>query len=185
VLSGAQAQTQPSPNIVQVPIVRLAQAPPETLAPIPDAATPEQIREYLTLSGEVESFRERWVAALDLERSKGMGAPYWPDEYWQAMREAMQHDDLVPMFIELYQHGLSKQLMQEILDTYHANGADHFQGSPACFKLGAADAALAHDMDKLKLAETTTVLSRVSEVWKPKIKEARAQYLAAHPDFKD
>ncbi len=183
--SSVQSQTQQPPSIVQVPVVHFAKDPSLTLAPLPDAATPEQIHEYLTLSGEVESFRERWIAAFDSNRSEGKGAPYWPDAFWEALREEMQRTDLVPMFVELYQHGLSKQLMQEVLDTYHANGADHFKGSPACFKLGAADAALTDDMDKLKLAETTAVLERVYQVWKPKIKEARAQYLAAHPDFKD
>ncbi len=49
----------------------------------------------------------------------------------------------------------------------------------------ASACSLTDDMDKLKLAETTAVLERVYQGWKPKIKEARAQYLAAHPDFKD
>jgi hypothetical protein len=185
VSSYARSQTQQPPNIVQVPIGHFAKDPSSTLTQLPDAATPQQIREYLTLSGEVESFRDRWIAAFDQNRLEGKGAPYWPDAFWEALREEMQHVDLVPMFVELYQHGLSKQLMQEVLDTYHANGVDHFKGSPACFKLGAADAALSDDMDKLKLAETTAVLNRVYIAWKPKIKEARAQYLAAHPDFKD
>jgi len=47
------------------------------LSPLENAATEPQIREYLDLSGDADSFRERWVAAVDKNRS--IGAPYWPE----------------------------------------------------------------------------------------------------------
>jgi hypothetical protein len=41
------------------------------------------------------------------------------------------------------------------------------------------------DIDKLKLAKTQEVLTKVYAVYKPQIKAARARYLAEHPDWVD
>ncbi len=106
---------------------------------IPDAATEAQIREYLRVSGEVQKFRDSWIAAVDKNRS--IGAPYWPESFWQAVKDEMQKTDLVPMYVTLFQHGISRNLMQQVLDAYRVRGADHFQGSEECFKLGTAAAA--------------------------------------------
>jgi hypothetical protein len=151
--------------------------------PLKDPATLDQIHEYLRLSGDMESFRSRWIAALDKNRS--IGAPYWPESFWTALKTEMQKIDLMPTFVTFYQHSISKELMQEILDTYHTLGTEHFQGSPACFKLGDAELAMTTDMDKLKLAKTQEVISKVYTIYKPEIKAAREGYQAEHPDWVD
>lgn len=75
--------------------------------------------------------------------------------------------------------------MQEVLDAYREHGREHFSGSPECYKLGAAMAAIHGEYEKLKLAETQRVFSKVYDEYKPQIKAARALYLAKHPDWKD
>ena len=62
----------------------VASSPP----PIRDAATEAQIHEYLRVSGEVQKFRKSWIAAVDKNRS--IGAPYWPESFWQAVKDEMQ-----------------------------------------------------------------------------------------------
>jgi len=148
-----------------------------------DAATIGQIHEYLQLSGDLDSFRLRWIAAVDKNRS--IGAPYWPESFWAALKEEMQKADLMPMFVILYQHGISTSLMQEVLDTYHMLGTANFRGSPACFKLGDAELAMTADMDRLKLVKTQEVLNKVYTAYKPPIKAARLRYQADHPDWVD
>ena len=148
-----------------------------------DPATEVQIREYLRVSGEVDEFRKSWIAAVDKNRS--IGAPYWPESFWQAVKDEMQKTDLVPMYVTLFQRGVSRELMQEVLDSYRELGREHFRGSPECFKLDAAETALQEEMDKLKLAQTQSVVSKLYAAYKPQIKAARARYLAEHPDWKD
>jgi hypothetical protein len=92
------------------------------------------------------------IAAVDGNRAKG--APYWPESFWTALKEEMKNTDLMPMFITFHQHGISTELMQEVIDSYHRLRAAHFQGSPECFKLGDAELSMSADMDKLKLAKT-------------------------------
>jgi hypothetical protein len=148
-----------------------------------DAATEAQIREYLRVSGEMQKFRKSWIAAVDKNRS--IGAPYWPESFWQAVKDEMQKTDLVPMYVTFFQHGISRELMQQVLDAYRVRGAEHFQGSPECFKLGTAVAAVQGEFEKLKLDETQAVVSKVYAEYKPQIKAARTRYLAEHPDWKD
>jgi len=155
----------------------------DSLPSLPDPATVGQIREFLRLSGDMDSLRLRWIAALD--KNRAIGAPYWPESFWTAIKEEMRNTDLLPMYITLFQHDVSRDLMQEVLDTYHRLGVDHFQGSPACFKLGDPNLGLAADMDKLKLAKTQEVVSKVYAVYKPQIKAARLKYKAEHPDWVD
>jgi hypothetical protein len=101
------------------------------------------------------------------------------------MKKEMQTTDLLPMFVTLYRHGISRDLMQEVLDTYRTLGAEHFKGSLACFKLGDAELPLSDDMDKLKLAKTMEVSEKVYEIYKPQIEAARARYLTEHPGYAD
>jgi hypothetical protein len=178
------AQNQPPPKIAHTP----TPPPPwpdasDKLLPMKDPASVDQIREYLRLSGELDSFRVSWLAALDKNRSRG--EPYWPEAFWNDVRTEMQTTDLMPMFVTLFQHGISRDLMKDVLDTYRTLGAEHFKGSPACFKLGDAELALSADMDKLKLTKTMEVIEKVYEIYKPQIKAARARYLAEHPNWND
>lgn len=148
-----------------------------------DPATEAQIREYLRVSGEADEFRKSWIAAVDKNRSNGQ--PYWPDSFFQTVKDEMQKTDLVPMYVALFQHGVSRELMQEVLDAYRERGREHFSGSPECFKLGTAMVAIQGEYEKLKLAETQAVFSKSYAEYKPQIKAARARYLAEHPDWKD
>ncbi len=153
-LSGfGNAQEKQAPTFSRVPMSPASPDNSVALAPLRDAATDAQIREYLRLGGDMDSFRVRWIAALDKNRS--IGSPYWPESFWTAMKVEMQKTDLLPMFVIFYQHGISSKLMQDVLDSYHTLGRDHFQGSPACFRLGDAELAMTADMDKLKLAKTS------------------------------
>jgi len=151
--------------------------------PVKNPATPEQIREYLRLSGESEKYRTRLINTVDKVRY--IGKPYWPESYWTSMKEEIRKADLTPMFVVLFQHGVSSDLMQEVLESYHRLGADHFAGSPACVKLGEAEAAMQGDTEQVMLKETQIILERVYQVYKPQIKAARAKYIAEHPDWKD
>lgn len=151
--------------------------------PLHDPASVDQIQEYLRLSGDMDAFRLRWIGALDKNRS--LGAPYWPDSFWMAMKDEMEKTDLLPLYITLFQHDVSRDLMQQVLQTYHRRGADHFRGSPACLKLGDPKFGLGADMDKLKMAKTQEVLSRVYAVYKPQLIAARLKYQADHPGWTD
>ena len=173
----AQGQTQ-EPIVVQVEV-----ANPTSLPALQRPATPSQIREYLSQSGELDAYRLRWIAAVDKNRS--VGAPYWPESFWRSIKASMQSADLLPMYITWYQHTVSEEVMQRVLAAYKANGAAHFQGSPACFELGAAQLPFQPEMDKLTLANTLAVIQQVYAVYKPQIKAARTTYLAAHPDYVD
>lgn len=149
------------------------------LTPLKDPATVDQIREYLRLSGDMDSYRARWTAAVDKNRS--IGAPYWPESFWTDLKAEMGKTDLMPMFIALYQHGISRDLMQEVLNTYHLVGATLFKFSPAAYRLNVAEQAMADDRNQLTLAKTQEVIEKVYTIYRPQIKEARARYLAEHP----
>src|ERR1039458_3072462 len=109
----ALAQVQRSPATASVPVSPLSWAP-VTLPPLKDPATVDQIREYLRLSGDLDSYRTRWIATSHKERSKGE-RQYWPESFWTDVKAEMGKTDLMPMFIAWYQHGVSRDLMQEVL----------------------------------------------------------------------
>jgi hypothetical protein len=155
----------------------------DSLPPLKDPATVDQIQEYLRLSGAMDAFRLRWIAAVDANRS--IGAPYWPESFWTDIKAEMQKTDLLPMFVTVYQHAVSKELMQEVLDSYHARGLEHIQGSLARFRLTAAQLAMTDDSKRLELAKTLEVINKVYAVYKPQIKAARIQYMADHPHWVD
>lgn len=170
----AQAKHQSSQALEPVP------AP--SLAPLKDPATPEQIREYLKLSGEMDSYRARWIASVDANRS--IGAPYWPASFWSAVKTEMRRTDLEPTYIQLYQHVVSRELMAQVLSAYHTLGAQHFAASPQSSRLAAAWAPMQSEMEQVKLAKTREVIYKVYDEYKPQIKAARAKYLAQHPESK-
>jgi hypothetical protein len=151
--------------------------------PIQNPATADQIREYLRLSGDMETYRTRLIGKVDDIRY--IGKPYWPESFWASIKEEMRKDDMMPMFIVLFQHGISKELMQKTLDAYHQGGTDHFAGSPEWVKIEDAKRAMSPDTQKLMLMETQATIERVYQVYKPQIKAARVKYMAEHPDYKE
>lgn len=146
-------------------------------------ATADQIREYLRVSGESEKYRTHLIGTVDKIRS--IGKPYWPESFWASIKKEMQKADLTPMFIVLFQHGVSRELMQEVLDSYRKLGADHVAGSPAWVKLEEAKRAMSADTAQLMPTETQALIEKVYQVYKPQIKAARAKFMAEHPDYKD
>ena len=180
----ALAQSQRPQTSVSVPVSPASPWTPVTLPPLKDPATVDQIREYLRLSGDLDSYRARWIAAVDKERTLGE-RQYWPETYWTDLKAEMGKTDLMPMFITWYQHGVSRDLMQEVLNTYHLVGATLFQVSPACYKLAVAQHAMADDVEKLRLAKTLEVIEKVYANYKPQIKAAGARYRADHPNSVD
>jgi len=180
----ALAQRQPPQKIESLPVSPASPETPVTLPSLKDPATVDQIHEYLRLSGDLDSYRTRWIAAVDKERSKGV-FQYWPESYWTDLKAEMGRTDLMPMFITWYQHGISRDLMQEVLNTYHLVGATLFQVSPACYKLAVAQHAMADDVEKLRLAKTLEVTGKVYANYKPQIKAASVRYRAEHPNSVD
>jgi hypothetical protein len=178
------AQSRPTPTITPVPVSPVSAASSPSLPSLKDPATIDQIREYLRLSGDLESYRARWIAAVDKERAVGVRQA-WPEPFWTDLKAEVGKTDLMPMFITMYQHGISRELMQEVLDTYHLVGATLFKLSPACFRLAIAQQAMADDTNQLRLAKTLEVTEKVYTRYKPQIIEASDQYLAEHPHSVD
>ena len=174
------AQSQRLPSTASVPVAPLSWAP-VTLPPLKDPATVDQIREYLRLSGDMDSYRTRWIAAVDKERAVGE-RQYWPESFWTDLKAEMRKTDLMPMFIAIYQHGISRDLMQEVLNTYHLVGATLFKISPAAYKFAAAQQAMAADVDPLMHAKTLEVMEKVYANYKPQIKAAGDRYRTDHPN---
>ena len=153
------------------------------LTPLKDPATVNQIQEYLRLSGAMDAYRLRWMAAVDANRS--IGAPYWPESFWTDIKAEMQTTDLTPMFVTVYQHSVSKELMQEVIDSYHTRGLGHIEGSLARFRFAIAQVEMRDDSNRVRLAKTLEVINKVYAVYKPQIMAARVQYMAAHPEWVD
>jgi TonB family protein len=174
-LNIGHAQDKQTPEIVRAP---LPAAPDNTvsLPPLADPATPDQIREYLRLSGDMDSFRAKWIAAVDKNRS--IGAPYWPEAFWTDLKAEMQKTDLMPIYITLFQHEISRELMQRVLDAYKRLGAVYFKGSLEYIELGEAELSMKADMNKLKLAKTLEVINKVYAITLPETEAARVRYMA-------
>ncbi len=94
----------------------------------------------------------------------------------------MGKTDLMPMYITWYQHGVSRDLMQEVLNTYHLVGATLFLVTPANYKLTVAQHAIASDVDQLRLAKTQEVIRKVYAMYKPQIQAASARFRADNPN---
>jgi hypothetical protein len=151
--------------------------------PLQDAATEDQIREYLRVSGEMGKYRARLIGSVD--RVRYIGKPYWPESFWTSLKNEMQKDDLTPVFIALFKHCVSKDLMQEVLNSYRQLGSEKFVGSPAWIKLEKAKWTIKDDTEQLLQSESETTIRRVYQIYQPQIKVARTKYIAEHPDWKD
>ena len=158
-------------------------APSNQLAPIDNHASEAQIRTYLQLSGELNEYRQRWIAAVDKNRS--IGAPYWPESFWTDLKADMQKFDLVPTYIMLYQHYVSQPSMQNVIDAYKSLGPGNFPGSPACVKWSETRLGMQADADKLTFSNTQQVIQVVYAKYKPQLAAARVKYKAEHPDWID
>lgn len=181
-------------SVVQAQDARAGSAPPPAassipgdtesqLAPLKDAATVEQIREYVHVTGALDAYRARWIEAVD--RNRSIGAPYWPEEFWTSMKTEMQKADLMPMYVTVFQHFASRDAMQAALDAFHKLGPDHFADSPEFRKISEAEVSAGDDEKRITMEMTRKLIYRIYAEYKPQIKAARARYLAEHPDWKD
>ena len=175
-----RGQQSRSPTIAKLSI---QPAPSNQLAPIDNHATEEQIRTYLQLSGESNDYRQRWIAAVDKNRS--IGAPYWPESFWTDLKAEMQKFDLVPTYITLYQHYVSQAQMQSVIDAYKSFGPAAFLDLPVYVKWNKTKMGMQADADKLTLSNTLQVIRGVYAQYKPQIAAARVKYKAEHPDWVD
>jgi hypothetical protein len=151
-----------------------------SFVPLRDPASAEQIEEYLRRSGDMDAFRLRWVVAL--EKNRAQGAPWWPESFWTAMKDEMEKTDLLPMYITLFQHDISREQMQKVLDSLRRRGADRFRASKEFAKLVDPNLGLETDMERLKRAKTQEVLNRVYAEFKPQLTAARLKYESEHPE---
>ena len=181
--SSGIAQGKQAPSATPAPAAQTSPDYAASFPPVKNPATSDQIREYLRVSGESEKYRTRLINTVD--KIRYIGKPYWPESFWTSIKQEMQKADLTPMFIVLFQHGISRELMQEVLDSYHRLGADHFGGSPAWTKLEEAKRTMSADTAQLMQTETQALISKVYQVYKPQIRAARAKYMVEQTDWKD
>lgn len=153
-----------------------------TLAPMKKAATVQQIQEYLRLSGDVEIYRERWIALVDAKRSEGK--PYWPDAFWTSVEDEMRKTDLTPSFVMIFQHAVSKKLMKQLLGACRKHTVEECRLTPEYAELYQAEQAVNADVDRMQRARTNEIIRRVFATYKPQIEAARARYAADHPDWR-
>lgn len=168
------ARTSPAPTLPD--LLR-------SLTPLKNAATDEQMREYLYWSRAVDDYRTAWIAGVDNNRSHSK--PYWPESFWTDIKTEMQNTDLAPVFAVWYRHTISKELMDKVLDAYHKLGREQFHGSPVCTEMGNAESPMKAQWDELTVLMTRQVIAKVYAADKPQIDAARARYIAEHPGWKD
>jgi hypothetical protein len=168
----AQAQSASAPTSAAI-----------TLAPMKNAATVSQIRDYLRVSGDMEIYRKHWMEAVDAKRSDGK--PYWPESFWTAIKSEIQKTDLTPSFVMILQHGVSKKLMKKVLKVCRSEGAEQCRTSPEYGEFYDAEEKMKADTDRVQQAMTNEIVQRVYEEHKPEINAALAKYMAEHPGWKD
>ena len=182
-LDACRAQDKPAPQTARSSAAQTLPDLLSSLTPLKNAATDEQIREYLYWSRAVDDYRTAWIAGLDNNRSHAK--PYWPESFWTDIKTEMQNADLAPMFVVWYKHTISRELMDKVLDAYLKLGREHYHGSPVCTEMGNAESPMKAQWDQLTVLMTRQVIAKVYAADKPQIDAARARYLADHPDWQD
>ena len=156
-----------------------------TLTPIKNAASDDQVREYLQMSHLVEDYKSSWAGSVQKNRGRIlMGQPYLPDSYWTDINTEIRDTDIAPAFNVWFKHTVSSDLMERVLDAYMKLGKN-FPGSPMCTELGKAQAPMGDQWNQLTVLLARQVITKVNTADKSKIDDARAQYAAAHPGWKE
>jgi hypothetical protein len=153
-----------------------------TLTPLKNAATDDQIREYLQMSHVMEDYKTAWIGSV--EKSRARSQPYLPDSYWMDIRTEIQDTDMEPAFNVWFKHTVSSDLMNRVLDAYLKLGKN-FPGSPMCTELGKAQAPMGDQWNQLTVLLARQVITKVNTADKAKIDLARARYAAEHPGWKE
>jgi hypothetical protein len=153
-----------------------------TLTPLKNAATDDQIREYLQMSHVVEDYKTAWIGSVEKNRARSQ--PYLPDSYWTDIKTEIRDTDMESAFNVWFKHTVSSDLMDKVLDAYMKLGKN-FPGSPMCTELGKAQAPMSDQWNQLTVLLARQVITKVNTTDKAKIDDARAQYAAAHPGWKE
>jgi hypothetical protein len=154
----------------------------QTMTPVKDAATDDQIREYFQFSRVIEDYKAAWIGGVDKNRARSQ--PYLPDSYFADIKTEIQDTDLAPPFTVWFKHTVSRDLMDKVLDAYLKLGKN-FPGSPMCIEIGKAQAPMGDQWNQLTVLLARQVVGKVNAADKVKIDDARAQYAAAHPGWRE
>ena len=153
-----------------------------SMTPVKNAATDDQVREYLQFSHVVEDYKTAWMAGVDKNRARSQ--PYLPDSYWADIKTEIQDTDLARHFTVWFKHTVSSELMDKVLDAYLKLGKN-FPGSPMCTEIGKAQAPMGDQWNQLTVLLARQVMAKVNMADKAKIDDARAQYAADHPGWRE
>ncbi len=154
----------------------------QSMTPVKNAATDDQVREYFQFSHVVEDYKTAWIAGVEKSRSRSQ--PYLPDSYWADIKTEIQDTDLAPAFTVWFKHTVSSGLMDKVLDAYLKLGKN-FPGSPMCIEIGKAQSPMGDQWNQLTVLLARQVMAKVNLADKAKIDDARAQYAAAHPGWRE
>ena len=154
----------------------------QSMTPVKNAATDDQVREYFQFSHVVEDYKTAWIAGVEKSRSRSQ--PYLPDSYWADIKTEIQDTDLAPAFTVWFKHTVSSELMDKVLDAYLKLGKN-FLGSPMCIEIGKAQSPMGDQWNQLTVLLARQVMAKVNLADKAKIDDARAQYAAAHPGWRE
>ena len=117
--SNMQAQSAPSQST----------APTEIPTPA-HPATPDQVREYLSLVDYVGS-SHKMMGQL-LKASRATSAPYYTPSFWDDMEKALMEIDLITPVIPAYQKYFSQEDMAATIAFYKSPAGKHLlQAQPA------------------------------------------------------
>jgi hypothetical protein len=140
-----------------------------------------QVREFLSLTKEDESYRQRWLAALDNNRSKM--PPYWPESFWSDARQEMQSADLAPMIAGVYQHFISAEMMDSVNAALRREGVLLFAFTPLGVRFYLLQRSTGDEENAARLELTLQILHRVDLRHRDEIDALRAKYIAEHPGY--
>ena len=154
----------------------------QSMTPLKNAATDDQIREYFQFSHVIEDYKTAWMNGIDRNRTRSQ--PYIPDSYWTDLKTEVQDTDLAPAFSIWFKHTVSSELMDKVLDAYLKLGKN-FPGSPMCIELGKAQAPMGDQWNQLTVLLSRQLAAKVNAADKARIDEARAKYAAEHPGWKE
>lgn len=154
----------------------------QSMTPVKNPATDDQIHEYFHFSHVIEDYKSAWAGGVDKNRAHSQ--PYLPDSYFADIKTEIQDTDLAPPFTVWFKHTVSSELMDKVLDAYLKLGKN-FPGSPMCTEIGKAQAPMGDQWNQMTILLARQVVTKVNASDKAKIDDARSQYAAAHPGWKE
>ncbi|CAN5774265.1 hypothetical protein BH10ACI4_BH10ACI4_32540 [soil metagenome] len=122
-----------------LPLSVIAQTPPASsnLAPPANPATPEQIREYLSMTNYVDAAHK--IMGQMLTASRTNAAPYLPPAFWEDMNKSLLEIDLVTPAIPAYQKYFSQQDMAATIAFFKSPAGQRLQAAQPFIASAAGD----------------------------------------------